>query len=899
MQRRLMSAALALAFAGFASLPASAVPTAPKAAPNAPLEATTQLPRGVRPLHYDIAIAPDAQEARFSAQAAIELEITAPTSSITLNAADLAFRRATLAPRAGAPLEAKIAVDARAQTATFSFARPLARGRYQLSLDYTGVIGSQAVGLFSLDYTIDDDPARGKRRALFTQFENSEARRMIPSWDEPAFKASFSLRATVPAGQMAVSNMPLESSTLLPDGRVEVRFADSPQMSTYLLFFALGDFERATANVDGTELGVVTRRGSLPQAAFALASSQAVLREYNDYFGMRYPLPKLDNIAGPGRSQFFSAMENWGAIFTFEYALLFDPAISTQHDKQEIFATAAHEMAHQWFGDLVTMRWWDDLWLNEGFASWMESRTTARLHPEWNTALEAVNSRDAAMRRDALATTHPVVQHVKTVEQASQAFDEITYQKGEAVIRMLEAYVGEDAWRRGVRSYLREHAYGNTASSDLWRQVERAAAKPVTAIAHDFTLQPGVPLIRVGEPVCKDGSMTVALTQGEFSRDQPARKPLTWRVPVIAQAAGAKAQAPTQARTLVAGGKGGFTLPGCGPVVVNAGQSGYYRTLYSQAGFAQLAGQFAALAPIDQLGILADTWALGMAGLQPASNFLDLAEATPAGADPQVWARIAGGFASLDAMYGEEQAGRARLDAHAVKRLAPVMAQIGWTARADEPSSHANLRAQLIGTLSQLGDQATIAEARRRYAAMGTDPSAVPGALRKTIMAVVAEHADPAAWEALHRAAQAETSPMIKDTMYGLLASSDDRALAERALALALTEEPGATNGAAMIANVSRTHPELAFDFALANIKAVNERVDATSRSRYLPGLAGNATTPAMMEKVRAYAEAHIAPEARRDAETTIAGIEDRIRVRRERLPEIDAWLARNVKNAK
>ncbi len=888
MRRSLMSAALALAFAGLAALAASA---APRAAASTD-QVTTQLPRGVRPLHYDIAIVPNAKDASFSAQATIDIEVTAATSSITLNAADLKFTRATLSPKTGAALTPAIAVDEATQTATFRFAKPLARGRYKLALAYTGIIGSQAVGLFSLDYATSE----GKRRALFTQFENSDARRMIPSWDEPAYKATFALRATVPKGEMAVSNMPVKSSATLPDGRVTVTFADSPKMSTYLLFFALGDFERATANVDGTELGVVTRRGSLPEAAFALESSKTILREYNDYFGMPYPLPKLDNIAGPGRSQFFGAMENWGAIFTFEYALLLDPAISTQRDKQEVFATAAHEMAHQWFGDLVTMRWWDDLWLNEGFASWMETRMMARLHPEWNTALDTVNSRDAAMRRDALATTHPVVQHVETVEQASQAFDEITYQKGEAVIRMLEAYVGEDAWRRGVRAYMRQHAYGNTASSDLWRQVERAAAKPVTAIAHDFTLQPGVPLVRVAAPVCKDGRMTVELTQSEFSRDQPARKALTWRVPVIAQPAGGATQAPARVTALVAGGKGSLTLPGCGAIVVNAGQSGYYRTLYAPGAFAQLAGAFATLAPIDQIGMLADTWALGMAGLQPASNFLDLAQATPRAAAPQVWARIAGGFDGLHAMYAGDKAGRARLDAYAVARLAPVMAQVGWNARAGEPTSQANLRERLIATLSHLGDSATILEARRRYAAMDSDPQAVPGALRKTIMMVVAEHADAATWEALRRAAQVEKSPMIKDTMYALLASTADRALAERALALALTEEPGATNGAAMIATVAQTHPELAFDFALANLAAVNERVDATSRSRYVPMLAGGATTSAMADKVRAYAEAHIAKDARRDADTAIVGITDRIKVRRERLPEIDAWLARSGK---
>ena len=889
MHRSLISLAVALALAGGPASPAVAAP-ARAAAAQLTTQPTTQLPRGVRPLHYDIALVPDAQAASFTARVAIDIEVTVPTRSITLNAADLKFTGASLVTAGGAPQTARIALDEEAQTARFGFARPLAKGRHRLVLDYSGTIGTQAAGLFALDY----DAADGKRRALFTQFENSDARRMIPSWDEPAYKASFALEATVPAGDMAVSNMPVSASTTLPDGRVRVRFADSPKMSTYLLFLALGDFERATANVDGTELGVVTRRGALPQARFALDASQAILREYNDYFGVRYPLPKLDNVAGPGRSQFFSAMENWGAVFTFEYALLLDPKISTQSDKQEVFITAAHEMAHQWFGDLVTMAWWDDLWLNEGFASWMESRVTARLHPEWNTALNAVGVRDGAMWRDAVATTHPVVQHVETVEQASQAFDEITYSKGEAVIRMLEAYVGEDAWRRGVRAYMRAHAYGNTVSNDLWREIERAAAKPVTAIAHDFTLQPGVPLIRVADPVCKDGRSTVALSQGEFSRDQPERKPLSWRVPVIAQLAGASAQG----RTLVAGGKGSISLPGCGAVVVNAGQSGYYRTLYAPKAFASLAGAFAGLAPIDQLGLLADSWALGMAGLQPASSFLDLAQATPAGADPQVWGRIAGTFAAIHAQYGGEgrgdEDGRKRFDTHALARLAPVMADIGWNAVEGEATPRTNLRAQLIEVLGQLGDPATLREARRRYAAMASDPQAVPAALRKSILAVVAQHADAATWDALRAAARAESSPLVRDTMYGLLATADDPALAGRALALAISGEPGATIGAEMISTVAATHPDLAFDFAVANMAAVNERIDASSRSRFFPMLARGSSDPAMVGKVRRYAEANLAPEARRDAETAIAAIEDRLQVRRQRVPEIDGWLERH-----
>jgi aminopeptidase N len=888
MHRSLLSAAVALALSTFPAFDAGAAPQKAPAARAAATETTTQLPRGIIPSHYQISLTPDAAAGSFSARALITLTVTRASDTITLNAADLKFGAASIAPAAGgAALPATATVNDEAQTATFRVERPLAPGIYQLSLEYTGVIGTQAVGLFSLDY-----PGMGGKtqRALYTQFENSDARRMIPSWDEPAYKASFSLDVTIPAGQMAVSNMPAASTTTLPDGRQRVSFAKTPKMSTYLLFLGVGDFERATTRVDGTELGVVTRRGAIDQAAFALESSKSILREYNDYFGVRYPLPKLDNVAGAGRSQFFGAMENWGAIFTFEYALLLDPAISTQHDRQEVFATAAHEMAHQWFGDLVTMRWWDDLWLNEGFASWMESRMMARLHPEWNTHLNAVAGRDSAMQRDSVAATHPVVQHIETVEQASQAFDEITYQKGEAVIRMLEAYVGEDAWRNGVRAYMKAHAYGNTASSDLWFQIEKAARKPVTAIAHDFTLQPGVPLIRVGEPVCSNGKTTVALTQEEFSRDRPDKKPLAWRVPVIARVAGEG----KPASTLVSGGKGAITLPGCGAVVVNAGQSGYYRTLYAPKEFAQLAQGFAGLAPIDQIGLLADSTALGLAGLQPASSMLDLVKATPAGADPQVWIRVAGALAGLHDRYASAPTRQRAFDAFAIPRLAPVMAQTGWDPRPGEAASRANLRNQLIGVLSELNDPAVVAEARRRYAAMDKDPSALPGALRKVVTAVVAQHADAATWDALRKRAQIETTPLVRDQLYVLLASSMDRALAERALQLALTDEPGLTNSAAMISEVADRYPDLAFDFAIAHIEKINERVDASSRSRYFARLAGRSSNPAMVGKLNAYAGANLAPSSRGDAEAAIAAIQDRVKVNAARLPEIDAWLARN-----
>ena len=875
---RLPLVAVLAAFA--APLPAAPISAAPAI--------TTQLPRSAEPLHYDVSITPDAANLRFAGHVIVTLKVREPVSSITLNAADLSFRKASLSGVAAAPT---IAIDAKAQTATFGFAAPLAPGIYKLDMTYDGLIGTQAVGLFALDYVT---PA-GTKRALYTQFENSDARRVIPSWDEPAYKATFTLDATVPAADMVVSNMPVSHRNPAGRGRdgknlVNVRFPQSPKMSTYLLFFGLGDFDRIGSRVGSTEIGIVTQKGKSDQGRFALQSAGDLLKEYNDYFGTPFPLPKLDNIAAPGRSQFFGAMENWGAIFTFESAILLDPTIETQADKERSFAVNAHEMAHQWFGNLVTMAWWDDLWLNEGFASWMEGRTTAKLHPEWNTALDAIAGREAAMSLDALKTTHPVVQHVETVEQASQAFDSITYQKGEAVIRMLEDYVGADTWRAGVRRYIKKYAYRNTVTDDLWREIDAVSpGKPVADIAHRFTLQPGVPLIRVGAATCTAGMTTLALSQGEFSKDQPEKPPLQWPVPVIVRTAGTEGAAGNAAaRTLVTGGSAGMKIPGCGPVIVNANQTGYYRTLYGREAMAGVTAVFATLPAIDQLGIMADTWSLGLAGYQPAADVLDLAAATPAGADPQVWQRIAGVFTAIDE-YQEGNARRPAFRSFAIARLQPVFAAIGWQARAGEATSVANLRNTLIGALGTLGDPAVIAEARRRHVA-----NALPAPIRRAVLGVVAGNADAATWDRLHAEAAAEKTPLVKQQLYDLLAAMKDKALAVRTLDLALTDEPGATTSAGMIAGVARNHPDLGFDYALAHLEVVNKLVDATSRSRFFPGLARGSADPAMIGKVTAYADRYLTPDARRDAETAAAGIAYRIRIRQDRLPAIGAWLDRH-----
>ena len=882
--RKILVIAIALALAG-TSLAATAQTSAAPAVASAS-NITTQLPRTARPSHYAVEITPHAEKMNFDGKVTIDLDVLSATSQIVLQAANLTFNTVIVTPDKGKPQTAKVSTDADAQTASFTFDKPLVPGHYVLAIDYNGIINTQANGLFALDYPTADG---SKKRALYTQFENSDARRLIPSWDEPYYKATFDLTVNVPKAEMAVSNMPVASSTDGADGLKKVVFQTTPKMSTYLLFFGTGDFERASlAGPNGTEIGVIAQKGKVDQARFALEAGRDVLAEYNDYFGVAFPLPKLDNVAAPGRSQFFSAMENWGGIFTFEYSLLLDPASSNVTDQQRVFTTAAHEIAHQWFGDLVTMSWWDDLWLNEGFATWMEGRTSHKLHPEWdidNTRPARVSR--GAMGRDAYATTHPVVQHVATVEQASQAFDGITYGKGSAVIGMLEDYVGAENWRSGVRSYIGKHAYGNAVTDQLWAEIDKAApGKQFTQVAHDFTLQPGVPLIKASSQ-CSNGSTVVTLEQGEYSLDQPNKQPLKWHVPVTLQAGKA---APV--RVLV-DGKAEVKLDGCdAPVVVNAGQKGYFRTQYAPEQFKQLSEHFAELPVVDQLGLLLDTSALGTVGLQPTSDLLDLESKVAVGASLDLWQQVAASYAGIDDMFEGDAEGRAAWRKYASSRLAPELAKLGWDGNKDDSAQVKQLRSRLISILGGLGDQQVVAEAHRRFAAFQTNPASLSPELRQAVLGVVAHNADAATWDSLHQLARKETSSMVRDQYYSLLAGAADESLAQKALELALTDEPGATLSAGMIGMVAREHADLAFDFAVAQHDKVDALIDSTSRSRYYPRLASGSQNPAMVGKLQAYAEQHIAPTSRRDTETAVTGIQTRIRLRDAQLPQIKAWLA-------
>ena len=786
-------------------------------------------------------------------------------------------------PANGKAMKGAAKVDADAQTVTLDFGKPLAPGNYRLVIAYAGVINQQANGLFALDYTNNEGQAK---RALFTQFEAPDARRFVPSWDEPSYKATFDLTAIVPTGELAVSNMPVKSTADMGGGKTRVSFGTSPKMSTYLLFFGLGELERATKMAGQTEVGVITGKGNSGKAQLALDASANILPYFNEYFGVPFPLPKLDNVAGPGQSQFFSAMENWGAIFTFERALLVDPRFTSESTKRRIYETVAHEMAHQWFGDLVTMAWWDDLWLNEGFASWMATKVTDKLQPEWEMLLTRVDGREAAMSLDSLSTTHPVVQKITTVDQVNQAFDAITYQKGEAVITMLEGFAGEDVWRNGIRSYMKAHAYGNTVTDDLWKAVEGAGAKGLVAIAHDFTSKPGIPLVKVESAQCQGGSTLLTLSQGEYSRDNKDKAPLSWNVPVMAQTIGGAPQ------RLILQGKGQMTLPGCGAYVINAGQTGYYRSLYPAANVEALAKGFTRLSSIDQTGLLADNYQLGLGGYQPIGLALDLIDAVPANASPAVLAEVPGYLGSAYDMLEGDAAAQVRVGAYATAKLGPVLSRIGFDAKAGEGPQVPVLRSALVSTLGDMGDKAVVAEANRRFAALESDPAALDGPLRNVWLGIIAKNADQATWDKLRMMAKGAKTDLEKSTLYALLGGARDQKLGAQALDLALTDEPGKTTSAAIIGQVGYEHPMLAVDYVLAHRAQYEALIDVSARSQALARLGGGSADPAMAAKLDAYATQYLTPESRKVVDRAIAAIKTRVETRQRLKAPLAAWFA-------
>ena len=742
-----------------------------------------RLPHTGDPEQYDLKFAVDLPHARFEGTEVIRVRLSQPTSRIVLNAAELAFRNVTI-DSGGTSQQAAVTLERRNETATLTVMRPLAAGTADIHVAYTGTLNNQLRGFYlskssSRDYAV-------------TQFESTDARRAFPCFDEPAYKATFAVALTIDRSDMAISNGRVTSDTPGPGpGQHTLTFSTTPRMSSYLVAMAVGDFQCLEGAVDRVPIRICATPDKKNLGRIALESAQEILKFYNRYYAVAYPFGKLDILAVPDFAA--GAMENTAAIFFRETDLLADSDAASVDTRKNIASGLAHEMAHQWFGDLVTMRWWDDIWLNEGFATWMANRPLEAWKPEWNIPVDEELETQKALNLDALRSTHAIRSAVSTPTEIDAAFDPISYEKGAAVLRMIEHYVGADTFRTGINAYLQAHAYANATSEDFWNAIAAASGKPVDRILPTFITQVGAPLVDVSRLTCS-GSPTVStratFTQERFGNDASVRGKAGWQVPACIKVGGTAEPAeacpvlPPQPRAL-------DVAHGCAPwIFANAGAQGYYRTAYPPALLRGLAPDLStALTAPERLSLIADEWAMVSSGRHTAADYLTLASGFGRESSSGVLADVVDRLA-LILQYLTTDASGPRFEAFARGMLRPLFDRLGLSAVPSDPDGRRALRAVVVGALGTTGnDPDIVAQARaaldRSLAGGPTlDPTLAP-----SLVSIAAAHGDAALYDSLLAAAARAGSPGERSLYLDAAADFRDPAVLTRALQRALTPE--------------------------------------------------------------------------------------------------------------
>jgi aminopeptidase N len=854
-------------------------------------ETPGKLPKEVVPTEYAIRIVPNLDNFTFAGSETVKVNVRSPVLQLLLNGLELKIEAASVDDKELPP--SAIKTDNENQLLTLTLPSELATGDHALALRFTGKINQQGQGLFYMRY--QEQGSRARKIMLGTQFEPTDARRFFPCWDEPVFRARFQLTVVVPENWLAVSNMPIESEQKVAGGK-EVRFASTPPMSSYLNVFVAGELDFIESRVGPTQTRVIATKGKAELGRYALEASAEILKYYNDYFGVPYPLPKLDQIAIPGG--FGGAMENWGGITYYESRLLFDPKSSSGETKQNIYEVLAHEMAHMWFGDLVTMAWWDNLWLNEGFASWMGSKCTAHFNPEWEVWLARELPRDptrrigiakeAAMEGDARSTTHPIQQRIATEAEANSAFDDITYKKGQSFLRMLESFLGEDVFRDGIRQYIAAHKYSNTTTADLWNALSDASNKSVGEIAAGWTEQPGFPVVTVK----RKADDKVRLTQERFTVNFKNAPPLLWQIPLTYSVVGE-----TPATLLMTDKTAALeNIPADRALKLNLNGAGNYRVEYDDRSWELLLKALPKLGVEDRVNLMSDAWALVQAGRAPVALYFGLVEKLPASTDLAEREQIINVLDFVNGLLvGSSE--RERFQPYARSLLRPTFATLRWEPKPNEPPSAGRLRASLIGALGHLNDPEVLAGCRERFQKYLAHPASLPPDLRAPVLAVVGGYADEKTWNKLHELGQKTTSIEDQQNYYEALACATDPKLVKKTLAIALTDELPTSRAVFLVSRVARDsgHPDIAWEFAKANMKALLAKVDAAGANRYAPSLFTFFSDDTRAAELKNYAKKNLPKATAPEVAKAVDEIQFRAEFKKRLALQLNAWIDRKL----
>jgi puromycin-sensitive aminopeptidase len=744
-----------------------------------------RLDPGVRPERVRLHVEVDPAEGRaFRGEVEIDLELDGARSLLRLHAVDLRIGRARLRTRDGRRLRGRVVREPEIEMVALHFDEEIPAGEATLGLAFSGALRRDLCGLYGV--------TAGGREYAFTQLEATDARKFFPCFDEPTMKARFAISVATGRANAAISNAPATHSEELPDGRKVVHFAETPPLSTYLIALAVGELEASRVVRAGpTAIRLWHTPGKGHLCEFGLEATRACLIRLERYFDLWYPYAKLDMVAVPDFE--FGAMENAGAVFFRETLLLVDPERATLGEKKRAAEVICHELAHMWYGDLVTMAWWDDLWLNEAFATWMAFKIVDDWKPEWKMWHDFQHGRAAAMKQDALCHTHPIYCPVDTAAEANENFDLITYEKGASVVRMLERYLGAAKFRRGVRAYIRDHRESNTVAADLWRALSRASGVAVEPIARSWITQDGHPTIDL-RVVERDDGFHLQLLQERFYQRPPSRPAGTkWAVPWVGRVGRGRSGSGQLVRHLLTKKRDTIALGPRAPRFVygNADEGGFFRPAHGPDELAALGRALPSLAAVERMGLIDHQWALVCARRAPIGAFLELAGALADETDPDVLSALRQplGFVAdtlvPDACPDASEGYRAWV----ARRFGPAFAALGWTPGRGEPDDVRLRRAVLLGIVGgAAASEAVQCEAARRCDTYLKDRRALDANLADGVVALAARIGGSGRYRRFLAAARASDTPQEQRRF--LLATADfrDPRCIDLTLAMSLTD---------------------------------------------------------------------------------------------------------------
>lgn len=854
-----------------------------------PVQDNVRLPKTVKPVLYDLVFEPDLENFDFRGMAHIDLLISEEISQITFHAKELGIDYVILQKDGRDYVPSSVKFDEESERATLFFGKKISAGDAKLSIRFQGVLNDQMAGFYRSVYEVNGE----KRIMATTQFQDTSARRAFPCWDEPAIKARFKVTLRIPKHLVAISNMPAVSEKPCRDKKI-IRFDTTPLMSTYLLAFVVGELEyMEAATKDGVLVRVFTTPGKKEQGEFALQVGVKALEFYQDYFGIAYPLPKMDMVAIPDFAA--GAMENWGLITYREMELLIDPKKSSSARQQRVAIVVAHEVAHQWFGNLVTMEWWTQLWLNEGFASWMQYFAVDHIFPKWNIWEQFMSDAFAsALALDGLRSTHPVEITINHPSEIGQSFDDISYEKGAVIIRMIHDYIGAKNFRLGLQRYLIMHAYGNAVTEDLWAVLEEVSGEPVRKIMDTWTKQPGYPLISVKQ-ISDDNfglEQSRFLSGGEKLLPEEASE--LWHISLPFQN-----EAKEGGKILLSKRVSSVRLPvhhGCW-LKLNVGQMAFARVNYTPELWDRLkaALEGGSLSTIDRAGLANDLYALAASGVLPATQLLSMLEACRDEREYIVWDNVVGsgdvpkGLEGIDALLPD---GDSRVLFHAFARslLSRIVREKGWEENVGEAHSQKLLRPMVLSAAGAYGHRVVIEGAKRRFRIFLEDPETLNPNLRSMVYGLVARYGDAQTLATLIACYRKAPSSEEKVRFLVAMAKFKDQLVLTEALKFAFSDEVRSQDFGYFVGGIERDGQELMWREFQARFSELMRRYGGKLSDIIEDSISGFGSEEKARE-VEEFFRAHPVPSA---SQAISHGLE-RIRARalwvKRDLPAITAWL--------